>query len=174
MLDGMLGRMLGAALLRPNTFEEVEDDSGATAQAVVVVIMVAVFTGIGVALGGYASLFDAVMFGGFRAVVGWVIWAFVTLVVGTVFLKVPDTDTDWGQMARVTGFAQTPGLLNILTFIYVAELYIWAATFLWQFAAMMVGVRQALDYTSYWRAFFVILISSLFVLIVVTTAVWGW
>ena len=41
------------------------------------------------------------------------------------------------------------------------------AAFLWQFVAMMVGVRQALDYKSTWRAFFVILISFIVVLIVV-------
>ena len=45
------------------------------------------------------------------------------------------------------------------------------AAFLWQFVAMMVGVRQALDYESTWRAFFVILISFIVVLIVVLPVV---
>ena len=170
----MLGRMIGAARLSVETFEEVEDDSGATIQAMVVVTTVAAFSGIGTFLSGEASLFDAVTLGVVRGVVGWATWALVTLIVGTTILKGPDTDADWGQLARVTGFAQTPGLLHILIFIHVAGLYIWWAAFLWQFVAMMVGVRQALDYTSTWRAFFVILISSIFVLIVVTPVVWGW
>ena len=172
--DSMLGRMIGAARLSVETFEEVEDDSGATIQAMVVVTTVAAFSGIGTFLSGEASLFDAVTLGVVRGVVGWATWALVTLIVGTTILKGPDTDADWGQLARVTGFAQTPGLLHILIFIHVAGLYIWWAAFLWQFVAMMVGVRQALDYTSTWRAFFVILISSIFVLIVVTPVVWGW
>ena len=169
----MLGRMMGAALLRARTFEELEDDSGATEQAVVVVIMVALFTGIGSYLSGYASFFDAVIDGVFRGIIGWAIWALVTLFVGTVFLKGPETDADWGELARVTGFAQTPGLLNIFSFIYAAELYIWLAALLWQFLAMVVGVRQALDYTSIWRAFFVVLISSIFALLIVTPVLWG-
>lgn len=178
MLDGMLGRMLGAARLNAKTFEELEDDSGATVQALVVVMIVAAFSGVGIFLRGYAGLFDpvlySVLFGVLPSVLGWAIWAFVTFIVGTVFLKGPDTDADWGQIARVTGFAQTPGLLNIFGFIYAAEfyIYIYLAAFLWQFAAMVVGVRQALSYTSIWRAFFVVLISSVFLLIVVT--VWGW
>ena len=169
----MLGRMIGAARLSAETFEDVEDDSGATIQAVVVVIIVAVCSGIGNYLSGHASLSDAAIFGVFRGVVGWAIWALVTLIVGTTFLKGPDTDADWGELARVTGFAQTPGLINILNFIPVAGLYIWMAAFLWQFLAMVVGVRQALDYSSIWRAFFVVLISFTFVVVVVTPLFWG-
>ena len=169
----MLGRMIGAARLSAETFEDVEDDSGATIQAMAVVIMVAVFSGIGDYLSGYASLSDAVVFGVVRGVVSWAIWALVTLIVGTTFLKGPDTEADWGQLARVTGFAQTPGLINILNFIPVAGLYIWMAAFLWQFLAMVVGVRQALDYSSIWRAFFVVLISFAFVVVVVTPLFWG-
>ena len=174
MLDGMLGRMLGAALLRPNTFEEVEDDSGATIQAMVVVIMVAVFTGVATFLSEYAGFFDAVINGVFIGILNWAIWALVTMVVGTTILKGPDTSADWGELARVTGFAQTPGLLNMFTFIYAVEFYVWVAASLWQFAAMVVAVRQALDYTSIWRAFFVVLISYIFVLLVVTPLIWGW
>lgn len=174
MLHGMLGRMIGAARLSAKTFEEVEDDSGATIQALVVVMLVSLFSGIGSYLSGYVSLFDAVIFGVDRGVFSWAVWALVTLIVGTVILKGPDTDADWGELARVTGFAQTPGLLNIFSFIYAAELYIWLGALLWQFAAMTVGVRQALDYTSTWRAFFVVLISSIFVLLVVTPVIWGW
>ena len=173
MLDGMARRMLGAALLRASTFEEVEDDSGATIQAMVVVIIVALFSGIESYLSGFGSLFDAVD-GVFRSIISWAVWALVTMVVGTTVLKGPDTDADWGELARVTGFAQTPGLLGILIFIPVAGLYFWWASLLWQFAAMVVGVRQALDYTSVWRAFFVVLISFMFVLLVVTPVLWGW
>ena len=167
----MLDRMIGAARLSVETFEEVEHDRGATIQALVVVIVVAAFSGIGTYLSGDASLLDAVILGAVRGVAGWAVWALVTWIVGATILKGPETEADWGQLARVTGFAQTPGLLNILIFIPVAGLFIGLAAFLWQFVAMMVGVRQALDYTSTWRAFFVILISFIVVLIVVMPVV---
>ena len=167
----MLDRMIGAARLSVETFEEVEHDRSATIQALVVVIVVAAFSGIGTYLSGDASLLDAVILGAVRGVLGWAVWALVTWIVGATILKGPDTEADWGQLARVTGFAQTPGLLNILIFIPWVGWVIGLAAFLWQFVAMMVGVRQALDYTSTWRAFFVILISFIVVLIVVMPVV---
>ena len=167
----MLDRMIGAARLSVETFEEVEHDRGATIQALVVVIIVAAFSGIGTFLSGDASILDAVILGAVRGVVGWAVWALVTWIIGATILKGPDTEADWGQLARVTGFAQTPGLLNILIFIPWVGWVIGLAAFLWQFVAMMVGVRQALDYTSTWRAFFVILISFIVVLIVVMPVV---
>ena len=167
----MLDRMIGAARLSVETFEEVEHDRGATIQALVVVIIVAAFSGIGTFLSGDASILDAVILGAVRGVVGWAVWALVTWIVGATILKGTETEADWGQLARVTGFAQTPGLLNILIFIPWVGWVIGLAAFLWQFVAMMVGVRQALDYTSTWRAFFVILISFIVVLIVVMPVV---
>ena len=163
----MLNRMIGAARLSVETFEEVEHDRSATIQALVVVIVVAAASGIGSMLSSDVSLLNGVILGAVRGVVGWAVWALVTWIIGSTILRTPETEADWGQLARVTGFAQTPGLLNILIFIPVAGWIIGIAAFLWQFVAMMVGVRQALDYKSTWRAFFVILISFIVVLIVV-------
>lgn len=168
----MLDRMIGAARLSVETFEEVEHDRSATIQALVVVIVVAAISGIGSFLiSDEVTLLDSVIFGAVRGVVAWAIWALVTWIVGATILKTTDTEADWGQLARVTGFAQTPGLLNILIFIPWVGWAIGLAAFLWQFAAMLVGIRQALDYTSTWRAFFVILISFIVVLIVVMPVV---
>ena len=168
----MLNRMIGAARLSVDTFEAVEHDRSATIQALVVVIVVAAISGIGSFLiGKEVTLLDAVIFGAVRGVVAWAIWALVTWIVGATILKTPDTEADWGQLARVTGFAQTPGLLNILIFIPWVGWAIGLAAFLWQFVAMLVGIRQALDYTSTWRAFFVILISFIVVLMVVMPVV---
>ena len=162
----MLNRMIGAARLSVETFEAVEHDRSATIQALVIVIVVAAFSGIGSMLSGDVNLVNGLILGAVRGVIGWAVWALVTWIIGTTILKTPETEADWGQLARVTGFAQTPGLLNILVFIPVLGWIIGIAVFVWQFVAMMVGVRQALDYKSTWRAFFVILISFIVVMIV--------
>ena len=65
----MLNRMIGAAQLSVETYEEVEHDRGATIQALVVVIIVAAFSGVGTYLSGDASLLDAVILGAARGVV---------------------------------------------------------------------------------------------------------
>lgn len=162
----ILNRMLGAALLRVDTYEEVEHDRSATIQALFVVVVVAVASGAGAVLNGDTDWANGVIFGAARGLIGWAVWALVTWLVGATILKTPNTEAEWGQLARGTGFAQTPGILTVFIFIPVVGLMIAAMAFFWQFAAMVIAVRQCLDYTSTLRAFFVILISFIVVLAV--------
>ena len=155
----MIGRMLGAARLNSDTYEEVERDSSATIQALIVVVVVAIATAVGGFLSEESSLPDALLFGVTRGIVSWVIWALLALLVGTTILKSESTKADWGEVARTTGFAQTPGLLNVLIFIPIAGWVIAALVGIWQLAGMVVALRQSLDYSSTWRAFFVIVIA---------------
>ena len=155
----MLGRMLGAVRFDVDTYEDVEDDRSATWQAMAVVVIVSIFSGIGLLLASEeATALDFVV-GIVRGIGGWALWALVTWLVGGFLLKTPDTVADWGQLARTTGFAQTPGVFNVFIFIPAVGGLIALLAFIWQFACMVVAVRQSLDFTSTWRAFFVILIS---------------
>ncbi len=162
----ILNRMLGAALLRVDTYEEVEHDRSATIQALFVVVVVAIAAGVGGVLNGDVDWVNGVIFGAVRGLIGWAVWALVTWLVGATILKTPNTEAEWGQLARGTGFAQTPGILTVFIFIPVVGLMIAAMAFFWQFAAMVIAVRQCLDFTSTLRAFFVILISFIVVLAV--------
>lgn len=157
----MLARMIGAARLSVETYEEVEHDRSATPQALLVVIAVAIATGVGGVLSGGAGWVDGVLFGVIRGAISWTVWALAALFVGTKLLSTAETEADWGQLARGTGFAQTPGLLNVLVFIPVVGLVLFIVTWVWQIAAMVVAVRQMLDYRSTLRAVLVILISAI-------------
>ena len=169
----MLARMFGAARLDPDTYEDVEHDSGATWQAVAVVILVSIAGGIGGILAGDTDVVRGIVFGIIRGVVSWAVWAGVAMLVGTTILKTASTHADWGQVARGTGFAQTPGILSVLVFIPVAGAIITFAVFLWQLAAMIVSLRQTLDYESLWRAFFVVVISLIPVVIINALLFWA-
>ena len=70
----MLSRMIGAALLRPQTYEEVEHDPAATMQAAIVVVIVALATGIGSISLGVTALIVGIVMG----IVQWALWALVT------------------------------------------------------------------------------------------------
>ena len=149
----MIDRMLGAARLRVDTYEEVERDRGATGQALLVVILVTIASVVGGVLGGEeVDVVRGLVVGIIRGVASWALWALFTWLIGATILKTEDTEADWGQLARGTGFAQTPGLLNVISFIPVVGGLISLATFVWTFAAMVVAVRQSLDYTSTMRA----------------------
>ena len=144
-----------------DTFEDVEKDSGATIQALLVVIIVAIATGIGGILNGETDLLQGLLIGVIRGLITWVVWALLALLVGTTILKSESTEADWGQLARGTGFAQTPGVLNILVVIPAVGGIISLLVLVWQLAAMVVALRQSLDYSSIWRAFFVVLIAAI-------------
>ena len=161
----MFARMIRAARLDVHVFEEVEADTGATLQAMAVVLVVALATGLGslgASDGGVVSLVSGIVLG----VVTWALWALVTYLVGTTVFGTPETEADWGQLARTTGFAQSPGVLRVLGFIPVIGAVLFVAVILWQFAAMVIAVRQALDYRSTWRALGVVGV-GLIILIVI-------
>ncbi len=157
----MLERFLGAMRLDPHTFEDVEADSSATMQAVLVVIIVAVAAGIGGLSGGISGLIIGIV----SAVVQWVLWAFVTLILGTTIFNTPETHADWGQLARTTGFAQAPGILRIFGIIPFLGGVIVFVALIWQIVAMVIAVRHALDYTSTFRAVGVVLVGSVIIAI---------
>ena len=158
---------MGAALLRSDTYEDVEHDSGATLQAFLIVVLVSISSGIGGMLLDETSALDALIFGVMGGVVSWAVWALTTWIVGSTILKTAATEANWGQLARGTGFAQTPGIFSFLVFLPGIGWLIGLVIFIWKLAAMLIAVRQCLDYTSTWRAFFVVLIAAIPWLIIV-------
>ena len=141
----MIKRMMGAARLDPAIYEEVESDPSATKQALTVVILVALATGIGTfGTGGPAGLVVGIVAG-----IGlWALWAWITYFVGTTILKTGETEANWGQLARTLGFAQSPGLLKVAGFIPVLGPWVFTIASIWQLVAMVIAIRQALDFTS--------------------------
>ena len=141
--------MIGAARLRTETYEEVEADKSATLQALSVVLLVALAAGIGNLGSGSVIAF---VVGIVAALAGWAIWAWITYLVGTSILRTPETDANWGQLARTLGFAQSPGVLKVFGVVPIVGPVVFAVVSIWQLVAMVIAIRQALDYTSTMRA----------------------
>lgn len=159
----IINRMIGAARLQVSTFEDVETDRSATGQAVAVVVVVAIATSLGTAAawpeteGGIGQL----LFGVAAGLAGWAIWAWITYLVGTKLLPTSQTKADWGQLARALAFAQSPGVLKVFCVVPVIGSLLFIAVSLWQFAGMVIAVRQALDYNSTRRAVGVVLLAGI-------------
>jgi hypothetical protein len=83
----------------------------------------------------------------------WGIWTLLTLQIGTRIFPAPRTQADAGQLLRTIGFATAPGILRIVAVIPGTAAAVFALTAVWMLMAMIVAVRQALDYTSTARAF---------------------
>ncbi len=136
-------RMLRAARLEPDLYEEVENDTGATGQAATVVLIASVAAGIAALLGGSVVAAIAAIVGGF---IGWIAWSFITYWVGTTFFATAQTRVTPGEMLRTLGFSQSPGILLILTFIPILGWLIGLGVGVWIFIAGIIAVRQAMDF----------------------------
>jgi hypothetical protein len=141
--------MVRAAKLDVNLYEEVEADKQAMGQAMGVVVLASLAAGIGsVGTTGLSGL----LLGTVAALVGWFIWAFITFFVGTKLLPEPQTEADYGELLRTTGFSSSPGVLRILGVVPLLGTIIFVVCGIWMLVAMVIAVRQALDYKSTWRA----------------------
>lgn len=149
-------RMVGAARLDARAYEEVEADRSATPQALAVVALASLASGIGLGHG-----LRGLVVGTLVNLVAWAIWAWLIYFIGTRWLPEPDTRADAGELLRTIGFATTPGLLRVLGPVPVLGGLVLAVTAIWTLVAMVVAVRQALDYRSVWRAVGVCLIGWL-------------
>jgi hypothetical protein len=86
------------------------------------------------------------------ALVVWYIWALLTCWIGTKLLPEPQTESDVGELLRTLGFASAPGLIRILGVIPGLRGIVFLISSIWMLIAMVIAVRQALDYRSTGRA----------------------
>jgi len=74
------------------------------------------------------------------------------LEIGARILPTPATRTSVGELLRTLGFAAAPGLIQVCGIFPGLRWPTFAIGMAWAFAASVIAVRQALDYTSTARA----------------------
>jgi hypothetical protein len=141
--------MLRAALLDADLYEEVEADRDATWQAATVVVLASAAAGIGAYENHGAA---GIVWYTLAALVSWYVWALVACEIGTRLLPGPDTVSDHGELLRTIGFSSAPGLLRIFALIAPIGGFVFLVSTVWMLVAMVVAVRQALDYHGTLRA----------------------
>lgn len=150
--QGMVQRMIGAAFLDIQTFEEVEHDTAATGQAAAVVALMAFCQAVGGSGGGLLSALGA----GLLALGSWAVFAGITYLVGEEIFEGRAT---WGEVLRTLGFAQAPGVLYLFDVIPVFGLFLSLFVSVWVLVAAFIGIRQALDIGN-GKTFLTILVSG--------------
>ena len=150
-------KMVRAAKLDVELYEEVEADERSNGQAFTVVLLVSLATGIGSGIGGILAQDSGLWFlwglliGLATSIVGWLVWALFAYWLGTTIFKGPETEATYGQLLRTLGFAHSPGALRIFSFIpFIGGLIAFVAS-IWSLVAGVIAVRQALDFST-WRA----------------------
>ena len=152
-MSNLFNRMIRAARLDVSLYEEVEADKTAIRQALIVVLIYSICAGIGAGLVdlpgiGVGSFFWSLFVGVLSALGFWLIWSLITYFIGTTLFKGPETSATYGELLRTIGFAATPGIFMIFAFVPFVGWIISLAALVWMFIAMVIAVRQALDFTT--------------------------
>jgi hypothetical protein len=148
-MNPFINRMVRAAKLDVNLYEEVEADESAMGQAMGVVILSSLAAGIG---NYFVTGFDGLIWATITALVGWFVWAYMVYFIGVKFLPEPQTSSSHGELLRTIGFSSSPGIIRVLGIIPFLNWILNLAASIWMLIAMVIAVRQALDYKSTGRA----------------------
>ncbi len=149
-------RVWRAALLHAETYEEVEADRSSIGQATLVILVACLAIGGGswIQTGGAElpsnqRLFQLALLI-LEPLVLWIGGSAFSLMVGATFFKGPETESDFMEVLRTTGFAFGPSILRLFAFLQppIIGLGIDAAARLWVTVAVIIAIRQALDFTT--------------------------
>ena len=164
--NSFMNRIIRATKLDANLYEEVEADKSALGQAMAIVVLSSIAAGIGLyKTGGFSGIITGTM----ASLISWYVWAYLTYFIGTKFFPEPQTQADPGELLRTIGFSSSPGLLRVFYFVPGIGVLLYLISSLWMLVAMIIAVRQALDYNSTLRAVGVCVIGyiiQIFVLVI--------
>ena len=152
-----INRIIRACKLDVNLYEEVEADKSATFQAALVVVLSSLAAGVGALHLGASNFLMAPIL----SLISWYIWAYLIYLIGAKFFPEPNTKANHGELLRTIGFSSAPGLIRIFGFTPSLMNITFILAGIWMMVAMVIAVRQALDYESTWRAIGVVVIGFL-------------
>ena len=152
----LTNRMIRAARLDVDFYEEVEADTTANWQAFQAVIVASVASGLGYGLWaihtqGLAWFAVGMILGVGMSIIGWIAWSGLAYWLGTTIFRGPQTSATIGELVRTIGFSNSPRVLSIFSFIPVLGPLIAFIVSVWALIAGVIAVRQALDFST-WRA----------------------
>jgi len=163
-MNPFINRMIRAAKLDANLYEEVEADESAMGQAMGVVILSSLAAGIG---NYFVTGFGGLIWATITALIGWFVWAYLVYFIGVKFLPEPQTSSSPGELLRTIGFSSSPGIIRVLGVIPFLNWVLNFVASIWMLVAMVIAVRQALDYKGTGRAVLVCVIGWIVYMVVV-------
>ena len=131
------------------------------------------YAGLIVILDGIAGAFAVstiyktnIILTGLTAVFSWLVWAVLIYVIGIKLFSEPDTDSNFKIILTTVGIAHAPGILRFFAVLPDLVIPIIFVTQFWIFAALIVGIKEILNYKSNFKSFGVVLIAFLIITII--------
>ena len=100
---------------------------------------------------------------GVTAVLSWLVWAILIFVIGIKIFPDPGTESNFKKVLVTVGLAHAPGLLRFFAVIPDLVIPIVFFTQFWIFAALVIGIREVLNFKSNFKSFGVVLIAFLII-----------
>jgi len=152
----LVNRMIRAAKLEVDLYEEVEADTTANGQAFAAVLVASLAAGLGAGIAGVRVegglwFLWGLLAGLAASLIGWLVWSLFAYWLGTTIFKGPETSATYGELLRTIGFSNSPRVLAFFSFIPFLGGIIAFAVSIWALVAGVIAVRQALDFST-WRA----------------------
>ncbi len=145
-------RVIRALLLDPAVYEEIEHDKRAMWQAALVVLLASLSRGLyAYNVGDYVGLVVSTV----TNFVLWILLSFLIYIIGTKLFPESETRSDQWEIMRVLGFASAPGMFRVFASVPHLTAIVFLIVWVWTLSAMIVAVRQALDFRSTWNAIWV-------------------
>ena len=140
------------------TFQEIEADPNAITQAVMVIVIAGVAGLIGniFRAGVMAGIFTLIV-----SLIGYALFAFLVVIIGTKVMPEPSTKADFQEGFRVLGFTASPGVFNILAIIPFLGPFLSFLIAIWMLVIAVIATREVLDYSNTGRAIIVCIIAML-------------
>ena len=150
---GLADRMVRAARLEVNLYEEVEADTTANGQALRAVLIASIAAGIGAGIAGVVEegglwFLWGLLLGLGSALIGWVAWSVLAYWLGTTIFRGPETSATYGELFRTIGFSNSPRVFAFFAFVpFLGGLILFVVS-VWALVAGVIAVRQALDFST--------------------------
>ena len=157
-MNNFLSRVYRAIKIDADLYEEVENDKSATLQAGIVVVLSSLAAGVGALKLGASNFLLAPIL----SLISWYVWAYIIYFVGVKLFGDNKTKSNHGELLRTIGFSSAPGLIRVFGITPELMTVTFIGSAFWMLACMVVAVKSALDYSSLWKAFGVVVVSWLF------------
>ncbi len=137
----LIDRMLGAALLEPETYQEAALAPSTWIHAALIVAVSAGAAG----LASLGSGLTGLVLGSLSAVLGWGLYCFAAYWAATKHFGVRRSGANWGATWRTLAFANSPRVFLLLTFVPAIGFLVGLAVHAWVLITTVFAVRLALD-----------------------------
>lgn len=137
----LIDRMVGAALLEPETYQLMALAPSTKTHAALIVIISAAAAGLGSLGGGLLGL----VVGSLAAVFGWGLYCYAVYWAATNGFGVPRSTAAWGATWRALALASSPRVFLVLTFVPAIGFLVGLAVHAWVLITTVFAVKLTLD-----------------------------